>query len=106
MLAYRSLCPSAWTTRWDEQRGKWQDRNRDGSGAIADTVSRGWYLSPQARPVDISFERGTAGSDFVGWKMWGSESGIGGLEYMYHIDRQRQCSSDSQMILPMTCVML
>lgn len=22
MLAYKSLCPSGWTTRWDDQRGK------------------------------------------------------------------------------------
>jgi len=22
MLAYRSLCPNGWTSRWDDQRGK------------------------------------------------------------------------------------
>jgi hypothetical protein len=22
MLAYKSLCPSAWTSRWDDQRGE------------------------------------------------------------------------------------
>jgi hypothetical protein len=107
MLAYRSLCPSGWTTRWDEQRGKWRDRNRVDSRAVADAVYRGWYLPSQTRPVDIPFERRTACSgDFVGWKTRGSESGIGGIEYMYHIDRQRQCSSDSHIILFMTSVML
>jgi hypothetical protein len=23
MLAYKSLCPSGWTSRWDDQRGKY-----------------------------------------------------------------------------------
>jgi hypothetical protein len=95
MLAYRSLCPSGWTTRWDEQRGKC-NRNH-GVWALSDEMDRGWYLPPQARPVDISLERGVACSDIVGFGKMGSGSGIGGLEYMYHIDRQQQCSSDSQI---------
>lgn len=42
-LAYRSLCPSGWYTRWDEQRGertylaKWHDR-------VTNTSSRGRQL--------------------------------------------------------------
>jgi hypothetical protein len=37
-------------------------------------------------------------SDYMGLGEFGSEAGIGGLEYMYHIDRHQQCSSDSHAV--------
>jgi hypothetical protein len=98
MLAYRSLCPSGWTSRWDDQRGMSRPLGRFDWDVIANGLHRGRYLPSQARPVDSSLERSTACSDFVGREKFGSEAGIGGLEDMYHIDQQQQCSSDSRIM--------
>jgi hypothetical protein len=66
--------------------------------SVANPLNRGWYLPPQARPVDSSLEQRVACSDFVGRESFGSESGIMGLEHMYHIDQHQQCSSDSRNV--------
>lgn len=98
MLAYRSLCPSGWTTRWDEQRGKWHAA--DGEAWL--TSDRGGNFPPQTRPVDSDCVRDVERSG------GGLENGIGAAEDMYHIDRQWQCSSGSRRFLfalmPVTCV--
>jgi hypothetical protein len=39
-LAYKSLCPSGWYNRWDEQRGACACR--DERGSITDHDYRGW----------------------------------------------------------------
>jgi hypothetical protein len=99
MLAYRSLCPSGWTSRWDDQRGMYnQFRSKFDMDVVADVLDRGWQLPSQARPVDSSLEQSAACSDSVGREKFGSESGIGDLEDLYHIDQQQQCSSDSRIM--------
>lgn len=90
MLAYRSLCPSGWTTRWDEQRGKWRAVD---TKVFADNGYRGGNLPPQTRPVDSDC---VGGMQLTGLEVR-LESGIGGAEHLYHIDRHRQCNSESRV---------
>lgn len=72
MLAYRSLCPSGWTTRWDDQRGEFPHvRKTAGKLAMAgmsrsttNVTGRGRKLSLQARPVNrvmIDWENASMG---------------------------------------------
>jgi hypothetical protein len=103
MLAYRSLCPSGWTSRWDDQRGMCSRSRGKCKNAITNGLHRGRYLPSQARPVDSSRKRSAACSDFVGREKIGSEAGIGNWEEMYHIDQQQQCSSDSRIVHDAKC---
>ncbi len=38
-LAYRSLCPSGWTSRWDDQRGRPDPKQYRERDCLADTVT-------------------------------------------------------------------
>jgi hypothetical protein len=105
MLAYKSLCPSAWTSRWDDQRGECTRRaihNCRNSRAcyricrIANIRPRERQLPRKARPVNSSPRRSLAHNHFLERERIGSEFGNCVLEHLYHSDRYQQCSSGSR----------
>jgi hypothetical protein len=105
MLAYKSLCPSAWTSRWDDQRGECTGRaiqNCRNSRAcyricrIANIHPRERQLPRKAGPVNRSLRRSLACNHFLERKRIGSEFGNCVLEHLYHSDRYQQCSSGSR----------
>jgi hypothetical protein len=92
MLAYKSLCPSAWTSRWDDQRGECTRRAipdcRNSRACyricrIANIRPRERQLPRKAGPVNSSPRRSLARNLFF-------RAGE------YHSDRYQQCSSGSR----------
>ena len=74
MLAYKSLCPSGWTSRWDDQRGGFPTQFTDdlcslhqgfSTGIAADMWNRGRKLPRKARPVIGSLRRDVANRKFI-----------------------------------------
>jgi hypothetical protein len=43
MLAYKSLCPNGWTSRWDDQRGEF---SRDPGDSSAERVKNHHLTTP------------------------------------------------------------
>lgn len=74
MLAYKSLCPSGWTSRWDDQRGEFSLQFAVGlhslhqdfpTGIATDMWNRGRKLPRKARPVIGSLRRDVANRKFI-----------------------------------------